>query len=373
LRYYISALLLILCLAGSSEAQVTFGAPTSVGTGITYYHWRLDGGNSGKTTFSQLVMPINGFVPVKDNFEVLFYAVGSVNDLETIGQKTGLTGASDVRLQANKSLEDDHLILSFGLNIPSGKHRLDYNTDTTMLQILSRNYLKFSMRRFGQGFGANALIGGATMLGEFRGGAGILFEYTGDYHPYRGLGKYDPGDFVSFTAGLDRKQTKGVVYGDVTVTLYTPDRFENRKTFKQSPEAFFRVGGRYHSGQFQGDIRFSYLWRGRNTQYDSDETIEQQFQLFGNEFMAQVDLTKFFGSGWAITPSWEIKIIARNEGIGVNELGSSHFVGLGATLAKTLRNGPTLSVGSKYFVGSANSGAIAIDGIQIFTSATATF
>ncbi len=369
----ILSLVLIMGCAASTNAQIKFGAPTSVGTGITYYYWKLDGGSGGETNFSQLVMPINGFVPVKDNFEILFYAVGSVNDLETVGQKTGLTGAGDVRLQASRSLSDDHVILSFGLNLPSGKRRLDYSTDTTMLQVLSRNYLEFSMRRFGQGFGGNFLIGAATMLGEFKGGAGILFEYTGDYYPYRDLGKYNPGNFVSLTAGLDRNYNKSLVYGDVTITLYSPDQFEGRKTFKQSPEAYFRVGGRYLSGLYQGDIRFGYLWRGRNTQYDSDETIEQQFQLFGNEFMAQVDLTKFFGSGWAITPSWEIKVIAHNEGAGVNEQGSSHFVGLGATLAKTLKNGPTLSVGSKYFVGSANSGAIAIDGVQIFISATAAF
>ncbi|MGH8015174.1 MAG: hypothetical protein ACREBV_03190, partial [Candidatus Zixiibacteriota bacterium] len=328
---------------------------------------------NGSTTFSQLVMPLNGFVPIKENLEVLFYAVGSVNDLETVGQQTGLTGAGDVRLQANQSLSNDHVILSLGLNLPSGKHRLDYSTDTTMLQVLSRNYLQFSMRRFGQGFGANFLIGGAAMIGEFRGGAGILFEYAGEYHPFRGLGKYDPGNFVSLTAGLDRKLSNSAIYGDITATLYTPDRFEGRKAFKQSPEAQFRIGGSYQKGLYLGDIRFSYLWRGRNTQYDSDETIEQQFQLFGNEFLAQLNLTRQLSGGWAITPTSEIKIIDRNEGIGTNELGSCHYVGMGAAVAKTFNGGLTASAGTKYFVGSANSGAISIDGVQIFTGLSATF
>lgn len=365
---------LLMCGAVSSaNAQVIFGRPAAFGTGVTYYYWKLDDKVNGSTSFSQLVMPVNGFVPVRDNLEVLFYAVGSVNDLNANFQKTGLSGASDVRLQANQSLADDHLILSLGINAPTGKHKLDFATDTTMLQLLSRNYLRFSMRRFGQGFGANFLIGAAAMIGQFRAGAGVLFEYTGDYTPYRNLGEYDPGDFVSFTAGLNRNATNSILFGDVTVTLYTPDKYASRKTFKQSPEAVFRVGGQYQTGDFQGDVRLNYLWRGRNTQYDSDETIEQQFQLFGNEFLAQVDLTRYFGGGWAITPSWELKIISRNEGTGIDEQGSSHFVGLGATLAKALPNGLTLSVGSKYFVGSANSGAIAIDGIQISTSATASF
>jgi hypothetical protein len=366
-------LALIVGAAKITEAQISFGAPTSFGTGLTYYYWKLDAGTDGETSFSQLVMPLNGFVPVRDNLEILFYAVGSVNDLESPGQKTGLSGAGDVRLQANQSLANDHLILSLGINAPTGKRRLDYNTDTTMLQVLSRNYLQFSMRRFGQGLGGNFLIGGAVTLGKFRGGAGVLFEYTGDYHPYRGLGKYDPGNFVSFTAGIDKKLAKSIVYGDVSVTLYTPDRFENRKTFKQSPEGQFRIGGRYQTGNYAGDIRLSYLWRGRNTQYDSDETIEQQFQLFGNEFVAQLDLSKGFSRGWAVTPSWELKIIDRNEGIGTNELGSCHYVGLGAAVAKTINNGATISAGTKYFVGSANSGAVAIDGVQIFAGLSATF
>lgn len=375
-RRLISIFCFVALMAGfssSARAQIVFGSPTAIGTGVTYYYWKISDKSSGDYSFSQLVMPINGFIPVRDNLELLFYAVGSVNDFDAGAQKIGLTGTSDVRLQANQSLANDHLILSLGVNVPSGKNKLDYANDTTMLQILSRNYLRFSMRRFGQGFGANLLIGGAAMLGEFRGGAGILFEYTGDYEPYRGLNDYNPGDFVSFTAGLNRKASNSILYSDVTVTLYTPDKFQGRKTFKQSAEAAFRIGGTYETGEYQGDIRLNYLWRGRNSQYDSDETIEQQFQLFGNEFLAQIDLTRYFGSGWAITPSWEIKLISKNEGVGSNEQGSSHFVGLGATLAKSMSDGLTIGIGSKYFVGSANSGAIELDGIQIYTSATASF
>jgi hypothetical protein len=84
-------------------------------------------------------------------------------------------------------------------------------------------------------------------------------------------------------------------------------------------------------------------------------------------------LSRYFGNGWAVSPAWELKIISPNEGVGLAQLRSSHFVGLGGSITKAVKNGPVLSAGAKYFVGSANSGAIAIDGVNIFTSATATF
>ena len=364
---------LIISVNANSLAQVVAGKPASVGTRIVYYHWSLDDKSNGSTSFSQFYFPINGFVPVRENLEILFFAAGSVNDLKTDNQATGLTGASDIRFQVNQSLSEDRIIISMGLNLPTGKTDLTFATDTTVLGILSRNYLNFPMRKFGQGLGGNFLIGGATMLGSLRGGLGLLFEYTGKYEPYLGLGKYNPGNFFSATAGLDLKQEKGILFGDITVTLYTPDRYKGSKTFKQSSQAFFRVGSRYQTGRYQGNFRLGYLWRGRNTQYDANESVTDQFQLFGNEFTAQLDLSRYFGNGWAISPAWAIKIISTNEGEGLNELRSSHYVGLGGSLTKAIKNGPVLGAGAKYFVGSANSGSITIDGVYIFTSATATF
>jgi len=373
LKIILIVAVLIITANADILAQVVAGRPASIGTRIVYYHWSLDDKKNGSTSFSQFYFPIKGFVPVRENLELLFFAAGSVNDLKTDHQATGLTGASDIRFQINQSLSEDRIIISLGLNLPTGKTDLTFDTDTTVLGILSRNYLSFPMRRFGQGLGGNILIGGATMLGSLRGGLGLLFEFTGKYEPYRGLGKYNPGNFFSVTAGLDRKLEKSILFGDITLTLYTPDRYQDSKTFKQSSQAFFRVGSRYQTGRYQGEFRLGYLWRGRNTQYDANESVTDQFQLFGNEFTAQLNLSRYFGDGWAISPAWEIKIISANEGEGPNELRGSHYVGLGGSLTKAIKNGPVLSAGSKYFAGSANSGSITINGVNIFTSATVTF
>ena len=138
---------LVIAANSNSLAQVVNGKPPSAGTRIVYYYWSLDDRNNGSTSFSQFYFPINGFVPVRENLEVLFFAAGSVNDLKTPSQATGLTGASDVRFQVNQSLAEDRIILSMGLNLPTGKTDLTFDTDTTVLGVLSRNYLNFPMQQ----------------------------------------------------------------------------------------------------------------------------------------------------------------------------------------------------------------------------------
>jgi len=352
----------------TTSAQVVYGKPASIGTRFVYNQWDIGDGD-GVSTIKQSVAPLTAFLPIRDNLEALLYVAGSSNDFSRGSSKNSLSGSSDVRFQINQSLLGDHLVISGGLNLPVGKRRLNYEVDTTIINLLSENYVSLPMRRFGQGFGVSATVGAATMLGSYKAGIGVSYEFTGSYEPYAEKGDYNPGNMATVTAGIDRSTRQTAFVADVVVTLYTVDYFKDLKAFKQSPQVAVRVGAVRRTGQFRVDWNVRYLLRGRNTEYEANQTISRQLQLYGDEFVAGGSVRWYFNPGWYVSPSAGVKYIGGNE----EGLGSSRVLNFGGTLGHSFGRGVSVSVGAKYFVGEADGVSINVEGVQLSAGLTTTF
>ncbi|MBD3402003.1 hypothetical protein GF420_03835, partial [candidate division GN15 bacterium] len=158
------AVVLMLCLfAGTTaRAQIVYGQPASGDLQLTYYSWTVTQGETERT-ISQLAFPLTGFVPAGENFDITLYAANASTTLDVDDGEQSLSGLSDVRVQANRAFADDQLLLSAGVNLPTGKTALDLEEEYFVLQALSQNYLEFPVRRYGEGFGFNVLLAGATV------------------------------------------------------------------------------------------------------------------------------------------------------------------------------------------------------------------
>jgi hypothetical protein len=269
-----------------------------------------------------------------------------------------LTGLGDVRVQINRSFGDDQLLLSLGVNLPTGKKKLSQTEELAILEFLTQNYLDFPMRRFGQGFGFNALLGGARMLGQLRCGASVMYQYNGSYKPYQGVGDYDPGDFISASAGADWQKNQVTVSGDAVFTLYTKDKAGDAEVFKQSTQFDFRLGLTYDGADYRFVARSSCLLRGRNTLYLPTEVEER---IFGNEFLIRAAVARRFQPGWSIGPSVEVKFVGANE----QDFENSTIFGFGGSISRALGESVAINVGGKYYTGSADGGDIDVSGFQI--------
>ena len=228
-----SAVLLLAVVAPPAYGQIRYGQPLSGRAHFIFSHWGLED-DSGTTEIDQMTVPFTGFVPIQENLEALVYVASSSNSLTQGDTDYDLTGLGDVRVQINRSFSDDRLLFSVGVNLPTGKKELSQEEELPILEFLTQNYLSFPMRRFGQGFGVSALLGGAQMLGQLRCGASVMYQFNGSYTPYEGVGDYDPGDFVSASAGADWQKNKISVSGDAIFTLYSKDKTGDADVFKQS-------------------------------------------------------------------------------------------------------------------------------------------
>lgn len=365
-------------LAGMFSALTALTAPSVQAEGISvqahamFQSWKITD-SAGERTIDQWTVPINGVVPLQNDFELLFYAAGSANALNANVNDYDLNGISDVRLQVHRAFAEDRFIIGAGVNLPTGKRDLDFTVDTLIVNQLSENFLSFPLRRFGQGFGFNIMSGVAGPLGEFNASAGVLYEFTGEYDPYRDQGRYNPGNLFTATISLSRVFEKLALSGNLLMTLYGTDRFDNKKVFEQNTRLSFRLGSSYSGNTYRANLALGYLLRGRNTRYGGNEVIVEQLQLFGDEFSARGSLNFLLANGWSVGPAAELRLVSGDELVGPLSFGSSEIYGFGGTAQKRISGGLNARVSGLYHTGSADDNKLDVSGMSLSLSLLSSF
>ncbi len=206
---YNNKLIIILALglflsASMAFGQVVYNQPASGSAGMVYSHWTMED-SDGKATLNQFFVPMNGFIPLKDNLEARFYLSNISNTLEQSDTDYEVNGLGDIRIQFNQSLFNDRWLASLGLNLPTGKKKLNLSDEWPVMEYLAKDYLSLPGRRLGEGFGFNLLTGAATQAGGMQLGASVEYRYNGAYEAYEEGGDYNPGDMYPTYEGFDRR------------------------------------------------------------------------------------------------------------------------------------------------------------------------
>ncbi len=361
----LAALALVALDISPAVSQIVYGQPPAAGTHVVYSHWKLEQGGD-EVTVNQFMIPLTGFVPLQDNFEMSFYIANSSNTLKA-GSEFDLNGLGDARVQANHSFADDQLLVSVGLNLPTGKRELDAE-EALLLDVLSTNFLDLPMRRFGEGFGFNILLGGAAVLSEgIRGGIGLSYQYTGTYTPYENLGDYNPGDVFSANVGADFDRGDITWSLDFIYSLYTTDQFDNINTFRQSPSFDSRLSGQWSGEKVTLSGLVRYVLRGDNKEYDTTGAELDAFKLYGNEFTVGGAVSYMFSPQWFVTPATDLHIVTKSN----RGLDNATVFGIGASLGRTFQETVRVNGGFKIYTGNADGGNIDVTGYQITFDLTA--
>lgn len=365
-------MLLLVVVAGvapTADGQIVYGSPAAGGIGVNFTSWSLESTDGDKANIYQAMAPFYAFVPLKDNLEMTFQIANSATFLDTPDEDYNLNGANNAALQISQSLGEDHYLLSFGLNLPTGKKKLDYQEEIVVLRTITQNFLQMPMTRFGEGFGFNLLAGAATMLGEtVRGGAGVTYQYTGSYEPYDGYTDYNPGDLLALNVGLDMGTDSARAALDVVYTMYTNDTKEGQKIFRQAPQIDVRLTGVRATGAVMLSGLLRYLNRGDNKEFDASGAELTPLKLYGNEFAAAGGASFKLGSQFFFGPAAEYRAVSSSD-----EDGSSSVVGLGGNFTIGAGQSVAINGGGLYHTGNADGGDIDLTGISASLGLTARF
>ncbi|OGU72987.1 MAG: hypothetical protein A2V93_00720 [Ignavibacteria bacterium RBG_16_34_14] len=149
------------------------------------------------------------------------------------GDVDDLNGFSDMQFLARHSLTDFNLSLNGGINIPSGKTKLNQEEFLTS-QRISHDLFNLKTPGFGQGMN---IFFGATWLNalsdNFVIGTGLSYQIKGEYQPLEDSpSKYNPSNEISITAGFDMKLNEtSTLTGDLTGIFYGSDELDGEKIF----------------------------------------------------------------------------------------------------------------------------------------------
>ncbi|HEX5435547.1 MAG TPA: hypothetical protein VFW98_00195 [Gemmatimonadaceae bacterium] len=210
-------------LAASAQTPLVGYRTGSIG--VTYEHWSFgDGGflqptvdGSGMvhiTGSSQLSIPISATVPVSDKWTLDLsgaYASGTVSlsgrDSVLDTDHYSLNGVTDVRVRATGHLVGDNVLVTLGLNLPTGKTSLNAN-EFSALRIIGAPALTFQTPVLGIGTGATAGVVLARQIDNWAWALGTSFELRRTYAPVTlaaGIPAPDfsPGNAVHLSLGTD--------------------------------------------------------------------------------------------------------------------------------------------------------------------------
>jgi hypothetical protein len=176
-------------------------------------------------TISELAIPVFVTIPFGSRFTFdvgTSYARAKVTTGSAVSEVSGLT---DTQLRGNLSLGTDFIVITGGLNLPTGKSTVDLDQVTAAGRIGS-DFLAFPISNLGTGLAVTGGIAVARPIGEWNFGLGGSMRRSAEYEPFNQPGttlKFTPGDEYRARIGVDHTAGNGRITLGLTYSAFGDD------------------------------------------------------------------------------------------------------------------------------------------------------
>ena len=195
----------------------------SARTGPQYLSY--DVGGPIDRSFSQLTIPIAVVVPFSARF-TLDLATAYANSRVRGTEASSVSGLADTQLRANYTLGNDAVVLTAGLNLPTGRATVD-SSAVGAAGVIGNDFFAFPISNMGTGFGGTGGVAVAHPFGAWNVGAGLSLRYSAEYTPFDIAGtktRYQPGQEYRARLGVDRAIGAGRAVFGFTYSAFGSDR-----------------------------------------------------------------------------------------------------------------------------------------------------
>ena len=227
-RALLPSVALITSIGWSANAGGQSVFDTNLRTGPQYVQYRLT--TPVNETISELTVPIFVVVPVSPAFNIdvgTAYAWARVQpNGGASGETSTISGLTDTQVRANLTLGSDFIVLTAGLNVPTGRSTASPAEQLAAFRIGS-DFLSFPISSFGTGFGMTGGIAIAKPLGVWNVGAGGSVRHSSSYEPFEnnsgGRPRFQPGNEYRARLGADRPYGTGRIAIALTMSKFGDD------------------------------------------------------------------------------------------------------------------------------------------------------
>ncbi|MFQ5628880.1 MAG: hypothetical protein ACE5I1_08975 [bacterium] len=338
-------LILLFCCAPLTYAQENLSviSQNRIFSISSYYQsWEID--NARK--IDEISTPIFLYLPFGYAFNISVHA-SSAN--VTGDGLPGITSFTDTQVSMNYHIESANLLLSLGLNVPSGKK--EYTLDEfASSSLISYSVFGFRVPNFGEGFGIAPGFTWAIPLGEdVVAGIGATYQRKNGFKPIASFNaNYVPGDEILATAGLDfRLSQSASLSTDVLFTSYGVDKMGDRELFTSGKKWLLNL-------QFRKYFRFNELWffaryrsRAKNRLVQAGRLIDEREKTTPD----QIDFMAHYRMRLGSKMSFRILAEGRFFQVTSSDFSGATLVGLGIMPEISISNNFTLPIRLLFFSG----------------------
>ena len=208
-------------IAPSVGAQSVFDAQLRLAP--QYMQYKIKAPND--ETISELAIPVFVSIPFGSRFTFdvgTSYARAKVTTGSAVSEVSGLT---DTQLRGNLTLGTDFVVLTGGVNLPTGKSTVDIDQVTAAGRIGS-DFLAFPISNLGTGLAVTGGVAVARPIGEWNIGFGGSVRRSAEYEPFNQPGtplKFTPGDEYRAKLGVDHAAGNGRISLGLTYSAFGDD------------------------------------------------------------------------------------------------------------------------------------------------------
>lgn len=267
-------------------------------------------GNGSEKTISQFVTPLAVVIPIGERFSfdiATAYARSRVAVKGDSAAPSTVSGLTDTQLRASYVLGQDAIVLTGGLNLPTGQSTAN-SKQFIAAQSISNDFLLFPIGTMGAGLGATGGIALARPVGAWNVGVGGSFRHSADFAPYEyndgQKAHYQPGNELRTRLGIDRSFGAASAMAGVTYSSFGNDR-SSGATFNTGNRLVLQTGYSTTARSVGYTLGAWNLTRTRGTRADGRRAPSENITnvAFGASFTA---------GGVALEPALEARHLARS-------------------------------------------------------------
>jgi hypothetical protein len=188
-----------------------------------YLRYRL--AEPGTATISQLAVPLFVSVPLGERVTVdVGTSYASSRVVSGVGTSE-ISGLTDTQLRGNLTLGSDFVVLTAGLNLPTGRSSVTPD-QFAAAGLIGNDFLAFPISNMGTGFAVTGGLAVARPIGAWNLGVGTAIRRATAYEPFDIPGqslRFQPGTEYRARLGLDRTVGVGRVALGLTYSAFGKD------------------------------------------------------------------------------------------------------------------------------------------------------
>jgi hypothetical protein len=187
-------------------------------------------GSPTNTTISEFAVPLFALVPITPSLSLdvgTSYARSRVEQTTNTNTVTSsISGLTDTQIRANYVLGSDFVVLTAGVNLPTGRANVTASQQLAG-SLIGSDFLAFPISNMGTGFGGTGGVAVARPLGDWNLGFGLSLRRSAQYDPFDAAGgpalHYQPGNEYRARFGVDRAAGTGRVALGLTYSTFGND------------------------------------------------------------------------------------------------------------------------------------------------------